>query len=75
MLQATKKERTNMESVLRATIEDFLTVAETARLLKVSEQSVRTYERAGKLKAVKTRGGMRLFRVSEVEKFLEARRA
>jgi len=47
--------------------DNLLTTGEAAHLIKRSTQMVRLYERSGRLKAaVKTVGGMRLFRLSDV---------
>ncbi len=53
--------------------DEFLTVTKVAQHLHVSAESVRAYERAGKLKAFKTTGGTRIFRLCDVEKFARAR--
>lgn len=49
-------------------MENFLMVSEAARVLRKSEQTVRAYERGGKLAALKTSSGRRLFRESDVLK-------
>jgi excisionase family DNA binding protein len=49
--------------------EQLLTVGESARLLGRSPESVREYEKRGLLSALKTQGGMRLFRREDVENF------
>jgi excisionase family DNA binding protein len=41
--------------------------SEAARILGISAQSVRAWENAGRLRATKTAGGVRLFSRSEVE--------
>ncbi len=52
---------------------EFLTVLDAARLLDRSPESVRVYEKAGKLRAIRTKSGIRLFRRQEVERFLAER--
>jgi DNA-binding transcriptional MerR regulator len=44
----------------------FLMVTDTARLLHKSAETVRNYERSGKLAAVKTSNGRRLFLEDDV---------
>jgi excisionase family DNA binding protein len=48
-------------------IQVFLTVGEAARALGVSPDTVRLYERHGKLRAERTAGGLRLFSPADVE--------
>jgi excisionase family DNA binding protein len=50
-------------------VDDLLTVIDVARILKVSGDSVRIYERQGRLPALKTLGGIRIFKRSDVERF------
>lgn len=57
-------ERTTSES---AQIEPILTT-ETARILNVSADTVREWERRGRLTALKTHRGVRLFDRREVER-------
>jgi DNA-binding transcriptional MerR regulator len=45
-----------------------LTVADAARILDRSSDSVRAYERRGRLPAQRTAGGVRLFRLEDVER-------
>jgi DNA-binding transcriptional MerR regulator len=52
----------------------FLTSSEAARILGLTPASVRAIERAGKLPALKTVTGVRLFELEEVERLAEARR-
>ncbi len=52
----------------------WLTVADVARRLNAMPDAVRDLERRGRLKAVRTAGGMRLFALSEVERFIEERK-
>jgi excisionase family DNA binding protein len=49
--------------------EIFLTVTQAARILELSAESVRSYEKKGLLPALKTGKGMRLFRKQDVENF------
>ncbi len=50
-----------------------MTTSSVARLLGISEASVRTLERDGRLPAVRTESGLRIFSREAVEKFAEAR--
>lgn len=45
-----------------------LKIGETARLLSISTSTVREWERTGRLKAVRTSTGRRLFRLEDVER-------
>jgi DNA-binding transcriptional MerR regulator len=55
---------------------EFYTVAEVSRADgEATPASVRAWERAGKLPAIRTASGIRLFRRDDVERFLAARRA
>ena len=47
---------------------DYLTVGESARLLNRSGDAVRLYERQGRLPAIRTRKGWRLFKATDVER-------
>jgi DNA-binding transcriptional MerR regulator len=53
---------------------DLLTTSAVARLLELSAESVRAFERAGKLLATRTESGMRLFRRADVERLAAERR-
>ncbi len=46
-----------------------LTVGDVARRLQVMPDTVRELERRGRLKAIRTEGGVRLFRKADVEEF------
>ena len=46
---------------------DLILSSEAARILGISVQSVRVWANAGRLRATKTAGGVRLFSRSEVE--------
>ena len=48
--------------------DDLLTPAEVARILRVNPKSVSHWERLGKLRCIKTLGGHRRFRRSEIER-------
>ncbi len=50
-----------------AATSDLVLTSEAARILGVSAQSVRQWERMGRLSATKTAGGVRLFSRSDVE--------
>ena len=47
---------------------EMLTVSETARELGLSAETVREWADRGKLAAIRTAGGMRLFRREDVER-------
>lgn len=47
---------------------ELLTVSQASRQLGVSEGSVRAYEKAGLLSALRVGNGMRLFRQGDVER-------
>ena len=48
-----------------------LTPAEVAALFRVNPKTVTRWARAGKITAIRTLGGHRRFRASEIRKFLE----
>lgn len=48
---------------------------EAARILHVSAETIRHWERVGKLPATKTAGGVRLFERRDVERLARERRA
>jgi excisionase family DNA binding protein len=50
---------------------DLLTPAEVATLFRVSPKTVTRWARSGKLTALRTLGGHRRFRASEVKELLE----
>lgn len=50
---------------------DLLTPAEVAALFRVSPKTVTRWARAGKITALRTLGGHRRFRASEVKDLLE----
>lgn len=54
---------------------ELLTVFTVAQLLNRSPSTVRKYEAEGKLKALRTSAGDRLFRRGTVERFLTKRKA
>lgn len=49
-------------------METLLSTGDAATLLQRSVDAVRMYERCGRLPALRTQGGLRLFRLSDVEK-------
>ncbi len=49
---------------------NYLKTSEVARLLHLSESGVRKWEREGRLKAIRTATGQRLFRREDVEKLI-----
>ena len=48
-----------------------LTPAEVAVLFRVNPKTVTRWARAGKISAIRTLGGHRRFKASEIQKFLE----
>ena len=58
-----------MESSFR-----FLLTNDVARRLDVSPATVHYYERTGRLNAARTEGGVRLFRLEEVERLAASRK-
>jgi len=50
---------------------EFLMTSDAARILGKSAESVRYYERTGKLAAMKTANGRRLFKEKDVRAFAE----
>ena len=54
---------------------DVLLTSEVAQLLRVSEATVRLWERSGRLQATKTAGGVRLFDRRNVELLVRERQA
>ena len=50
---------------------ELLTPGEVAVMFRVSPKTVTRWSRAGKISAVRTLGGHRRFRASEVRRFLE----
>lgn len=49
---------------------DFLKTSEVARVLSIGESTVRQWESEGRLRAVRTVTGQRLFRREDVEKLI-----
>ncbi len=47
---------------------DFMTTSDTARALNRAAATVLYYERCGKLKAIRTQSGVRLFERADVER-------
>ena len=54
---------------------DFLTTNDVAKVLGVASTTVIFYERTGKIPAIRTAGGMRLFFRETVEEFLANRKS
>ena len=50
---------------------ELLTPAEVAVMFRVNPKTVTRWARAGKISAVRTLGGHRRFRASEIQRFLE----
>ena len=48
-------------------MENYLTCNDAAKVAEVSPDSIRLYEKTGKLAAIKTASGIRLFRKRDVE--------
>jgi DNA-binding transcriptional MerR regulator len=46
---------------------EFLSTNDVAKILKKSQDPIRHYERTGKLNAIRTQGGIRLFSREQVE--------
>jgi len=57
------------------TDEEFLTLSSAARVAKRSEATIRQWEIAGKLPAIRTETGTRLFKASDVRAFVSAQKA
>jgi excisionase family DNA binding protein len=53
---------------------EFLSVSGAARLLKIAAQTVREWERQGRLRAIKTETGTRIFRRDQVMRLAEEER-
>lgn len=51
--------------------DELLTPAEVARLFRVNPKTVTRWARSGKIQAIRTLGGHRRFRASDVRRFLE----
>ncbi len=50
--------------------EELLTPAEVAKMFRVSPKTVTRWARSGRISAIRTIGGHRRFRASEIEAFL-----
>ena len=50
--------------------EELLTPSEVAKMFRVNPKTVTRWARSGKISAIRTLGGHRRFRASEIEKFL-----
>ena len=51
--------------------DELLTPSEVAELFRVNPKTVTRWSRAGKISAVRTLGGHRRFRASEINRFLQ----
>ncbi|MCC7078229.1 MAG: helix-turn-helix domain-containing protein [Acidimicrobiia bacterium] len=51
--------------------DELLTPAEVARLFRVNPKTVTRWARSGKIQAIRTLGGHRRFRASDIRHFLE----
>ena len=51
---------------------ELLTPGEVAVLFRVNPKTVTRWARAGKISAIRTMGGHRRFRASEIERFIES---
>lgn len=54
--------------------DDLMTVADAAGILGLSVDMVRLLEKSGRLPALRTTGGIRLFRRADVERLAEERK-
>ena len=52
-------------------MDKLLTVGDVARRLQVMPDTVRELERRGRLRALRTEGGVRLFRKADIERFAQ----
>jgi DNA-binding transcriptional MerR regulator len=50
---------------------DYLTTSDTARILNRAGATVLYYERTGRLKAIRTQNGIRLFERADVERLAQ----
>ena len=50
--------------------EELLTPSEVAKMFRVNPKTVTRWARSGRISAIRTLGGHRRFRASEIEKFL-----
>jgi excisionase family DNA binding protein len=65
-MQHTQKE---CEVEMKKIDEALLTTSQVARMIEMSQESVRVYNRSGLLPATRTAGGIRLFKREDVERF------
>jgi excisionase family DNA binding protein len=67
------RERTDVLNHLEALMaeNELLTPAEVAIMFRVNPKTVTRWARAGKISAVRTLGGHRRFRATEIRRFLE----
>ncbi len=61
----------NRQMVEQSARDDLLTPAEVAALFRVNPKTVTRWARAGKITAIRTLGGHRRFRASEIKRCLE----
>ena len=54
-------------------MEIFLMTSDASKILEVSADTVRLYERTGKLAAIKTQSGVRLFKKQDVDRLARDR--
>ena len=59
--------------ISQTTPTEFVLVSEAARILSVTQQTVRLWERTGRLPAIRVSGGVRVFRRDEVERLAAER--
>lgn len=67
----TQQETARDRSLLPIEEDELLTPAEVARLFRVNPKTVTRWARAGKIQAIRTLGGHRRFRSSDIRRFLE----
>ena len=58
---------------VKMTDEEFLTTLDASRIFKKSPETVRLWEKQGKLPAIRTPGGQRLFKRDDVERLARER--
>lgn len=68
---ATMPAQPNSAGTIPIEDDELLTPAEVARMFRVNPKTVTRWARSGKIQAIRTLGGHRRFRASEVRQFLE----
>lgn len=68
---ATMPAQANPAGTIPIEDDELLTPAEVARMFRVNPKTVTRWARSGKIQAIRTLGGHRRFRSSEVRAFLE----